>query len=209
MQYGHVGRWGLKLPEISLGLWHNFGGTAPLEWSRAIVRRAFELGITHLDLANNYGPQYGSTEEKFGQILRKDLAGHRDEIVVSTWTHFVHICGTGNAARRPLRDVGWQPQGGPGDASVPVDEDSSRRVGQRQRFRLREDRIARRAREALPGVDRHPFLGPSPRADNLPGHEQGTRPHARCPQLASPVGVRHQERTILARDAQGVGIAAR
>ena len=75
---------GLKLPEISLGLWHNFGGTAPLERSREIVRRAFELGITHFDLANNNGPTHGSAEEMFGQILRKDLAGHRDEIVVST-----------------------------------------------------------------------------------------------------------------------------
>jgi aryl-alcohol dehydrogenase-like predicted oxidoreductase len=80
MQYRRVDKWGLKLPEISLGLWHNFGGTAPLERSREIVRRAFELGITHFDLANNYG----SAEETFGQILRKDLAGHRDEIVVST-----------------------------------------------------------------------------------------------------------------------------
>ncbi len=84
MQYRRVGKWGLKLPEISLGLWHNFGGTAPLERSREIVRRAFELGITHFDLANNYGPPYGSAEETFGEILRKDLAGHRNEIVVST-----------------------------------------------------------------------------------------------------------------------------
>jgi L-glyceraldehyde 3-phosphate reductase len=65
-------------------LWHNFGATAPLERSREIVRRAFELGITHFDLANNYGPPYGSAEETFGQALRKDLASHRDEIVVST-----------------------------------------------------------------------------------------------------------------------------
>jgi hypothetical protein len=84
MQYRRVGKWGLKLPEISLGLGHNFGGTAPLERSREIVRPAFELGITHFDLANNYGPPYGSAEEMFGQILGKDLAGHRDEIVVST-----------------------------------------------------------------------------------------------------------------------------
>jgi len=87
MQYRGVGKWGLKLPEISLGLWHNFGGTAPPERSREIVRRAFELGITHFDLANNYGPPYGSAEETFGQILRKDLAGHRDEIVVYRTTH--------------------------------------------------------------------------------------------------------------------------
>jgi L-glyceraldehyde 3-phosphate reductase len=84
VQYVKCGKWGLKLPRLSLGLWQNFGGSAPLERSREIVRRAFELGITHFDLANNYGPPYGSAEETFGQILRKDLAGHRDEIVVST-----------------------------------------------------------------------------------------------------------------------------
>jgi L-glyceraldehyde 3-phosphate reductase len=84
MNYRRCGKWGLQLPQISLGLWQNFGGTAPLERSREIVRRAFDLGVTHFDLANNYGPPYGSAEETFGAILRKDLAGHRDEIVVST-----------------------------------------------------------------------------------------------------------------------------
>src|SRR5260370_6438578 len=84
MQYRRSGRSGLKLPEISLGLWQNFGGDAPFERQRAIVRRAFELGITHFDLANNYGPPYGSAEENFGRILSKDLAGHRDELVIST-----------------------------------------------------------------------------------------------------------------------------
>jgi L-glyceraldehyde 3-phosphate reductase len=84
VNYRRCGRWGLQLPQISLGLWHNFGGTAPLERGREIVRRAFELGITHFDLANNYGPPYGSAEETFGTILRKDLAGHRDEILVAT-----------------------------------------------------------------------------------------------------------------------------
>jgi L-glyceraldehyde 3-phosphate reductase len=103
MQYRRVGKWGLRLPEISLGLWHNFGGTAPLERSREIVRRAFELGITHFDLANNYGPPYGSAEETFGQILRKDLAGHRDEIVVSTkagWDMWPGPYGDGAAPPR-------------------------------------------------------------------------------------------------------------
>jgi L-glyceraldehyde 3-phosphate reductase len=103
MQYRRVGKWGLKLPEISLGLWHNLGGTAPLERSREIVRRAFELGITHFDLANNYGPPYGSAEETFGQILRKDLAGHRDEIVVSTkagWDMWPGPYGDGAAPPR-------------------------------------------------------------------------------------------------------------
>ena len=84
MEYRRCGRSGLKLPAISLGLWQNFGEDAPLERSRAIVRRAFDLGITHFDLANNYGPPYGSAEETFGRILRDDLAPYRDELVIST-----------------------------------------------------------------------------------------------------------------------------
>jgi L-glyceraldehyde 3-phosphate reductase len=84
MRYRRCGRSGLKLPEISLGLWHNFGGDRPLETSRAIIRRAFDLGITHFDLANNYGPPYGSAEETFGTILEKDLRPYRDELVIST-----------------------------------------------------------------------------------------------------------------------------
>ncbi|HLM34607.1 MAG TPA: L-glyceraldehyde 3-phosphate reductase [Gaiellaceae bacterium] len=84
MRYNRCGRWGLKLPAISLGLWHNFGHDRPLETSRAIVRRAFDLGITHFDLANNYGPPYGSAEESFGRLLRTDLAPYRDELIVST-----------------------------------------------------------------------------------------------------------------------------
>jgi len=84
MQYRRCGRSGLDLPEISLGLWQNFGGEHPLETSRAILRRAFDLGVTHLDLANNYGPPYGSAEETFGRILRDDLRPYRDELVIST-----------------------------------------------------------------------------------------------------------------------------
>jgi L-glyceraldehyde 3-phosphate reductase len=84
MLYNRCGRSGLQLPAISLGLWWNFGDDRPIDTSRAIIRRAFDLGITHFDLANNYGPPYGSAEETFGQILRKDLARRRDEIVVST-----------------------------------------------------------------------------------------------------------------------------
>src|SRR6516165_6074613 len=84
MQYRRSGRSGLKLPAISLGLWQNFGGEAPLETSRTIIRRAFDLGVTHIDLANNYGPPYGSAEEVFGELLRKDLAPFRDELVIST-----------------------------------------------------------------------------------------------------------------------------
>jgi L-glyceraldehyde 3-phosphate reductase len=84
MQYRRVGRSGLKLPTISLGLWQNFGGDTPFERQRTIVRRAFELGITHIDLANNYGPPPGSAEENFGRMLATDLRGHRDELVIST-----------------------------------------------------------------------------------------------------------------------------
>jgi L-glyceraldehyde 3-phosphate reductase len=84
MPYRRTGRSGLKLPAISLGLWQNFGGDAPFERQRAIVRRAFDLGITHFDLANNYGPPPGSAEENFGRILATDLDGHRDELVISS-----------------------------------------------------------------------------------------------------------------------------
>jgi L-glyceraldehyde 3-phosphate reductase len=84
MIYNRCGRSGLRLPAVSLGLWWNFGGDRPLETSRAILRRAFDRGITHFDLANNYGPPYGSAEETFGRILRADLAPYRDELVIST-----------------------------------------------------------------------------------------------------------------------------
>jgi L-glyceraldehyde 3-phosphate reductase len=84
MPYRRVGRSGLKLPAVSLGLWQNFGSERPLEAQRAIIRRAFDLGVTHFDLANNYGPPYGSAEENFGRILADDLRRHRDELVVST-----------------------------------------------------------------------------------------------------------------------------
>jgi len=84
MQYRRCGRSGLLLPAISLGLWHNFGGVDVFENSRAMVRRAFDLGITHFDLANNYGPPPGSAETNFGEILRLDLKPHRDELIIST-----------------------------------------------------------------------------------------------------------------------------
>lgn len=84
MPYRRTGRSGLLLPAVSLGLWHNFGGDRPLEGQRAIIRRAFDLGITHFDLANNYGPPYGSAEESFGRILAADLRPYRDELVIST-----------------------------------------------------------------------------------------------------------------------------
>lgn len=84
MKFNRCGKSGLKLPAISLGLWHNFGGADPFENQGAMVRRAFDLGITHFDLANNYGPPAGSAEENFGRILKNDFAGYRDEMVIST-----------------------------------------------------------------------------------------------------------------------------
>ena len=84
MAYQRCGRSGVRLPRISLGLWQNFGGVDRLENARAILRRAFDLGVTHFDLANNYGPPPGSAEETFGRILRSDLAPYRDELITST-----------------------------------------------------------------------------------------------------------------------------
>jgi L-glyceraldehyde 3-phosphate reductase len=84
MSYRRCGRSGLRLPGISLGLWHNFGDDRPYESGRAIVRRAFDLGITHFDLANNYGPPYGSAERNFGRMLADDLRPYRDELIIST-----------------------------------------------------------------------------------------------------------------------------
>lgn len=84
MPYRSVGRSGLKLPAISLGLWHNFGDDVPFVNQRAILRRAFELGVTHFDLANNYGPPYGSAETNFGRHFREDFKTYRDELIVST-----------------------------------------------------------------------------------------------------------------------------
>jgi L-glyceraldehyde 3-phosphate reductase len=84
MTYNRCGKSGLKLPAVSLGLWHNFGGVDLPENSRAMARKAFDLGITHFDLANNYGPPYGSAEDTFGQILKKDLMPYRDELIISS-----------------------------------------------------------------------------------------------------------------------------
>jgi L-glyceraldehyde 3-phosphate reductase len=84
MPYRRTGRSGLQLPAISLGLWHNFGDAQPLETQRAVLRRAFDLGVTHFDLANNYGPPFGSAETNFGRHLREDFAPYRDELIIST-----------------------------------------------------------------------------------------------------------------------------
>jgi len=84
MPYRHVGRSGLKLPAVSLGLWQNFGDGSPIELQRAILRRAFDLGVTHFDLANNYGPPYGSSEINFGRLMREDFRPYRDQLIIST-----------------------------------------------------------------------------------------------------------------------------
>jgi L-glyceraldehyde 3-phosphate reductase len=84
MKYFRVGKSGLRLPAVSLGLWHNFGGNDRLENGRAMIHRAFDLGITHFDLANNYGPPAGSAEETFGRVLKQDMAAYRDEMIIST-----------------------------------------------------------------------------------------------------------------------------
>src|SRR5512147_1597715 len=84
VEYKRVGRSGLKIPAVSLGLWNNFGNDKPLEDQRAILRRAFDLGVTHFDLANNYGPPYGSAEINFGRLMREDFRPYRDELIIST-----------------------------------------------------------------------------------------------------------------------------
>ena len=84
MQYNRCGRSGIRLPIVSLGFWHNFGGVDNLDSARSIMRNAFDLGITHFDLANNYGPPPGSAEENFGKILREDFSAHRDELIISS-----------------------------------------------------------------------------------------------------------------------------
>ncbi|WP_061961829.1 L-glyceraldehyde 3-phosphate reductase [Demequina flava] len=103
MQYRRTGRSGLDLPVLSLGLWHNFGDDVPIQRQRDIVRRAFDLGVTHFDLANNYGPPYGASEVNFGRIMQEDLAPYRDEIVVSTkagWDMWPGPYGQGGGGRK-------------------------------------------------------------------------------------------------------------
>src|SRR5450759_4110648 len=103
MVYRACGRSGLRLPVMSLGLWHNFGDTAPLSAQRELVHAAFDLGITHFDLANNYGPPYGSAEINFGRILREDLAAHRDELLISSkagWDMWPGPYGQGGGSRK-------------------------------------------------------------------------------------------------------------
>jgi L-glyceraldehyde 3-phosphate reductase len=103
MSYRVCGRSGLKLPLLSLGLWHNFGDSTPLDTQRAMLRTAFDAGITHFDLANNYGPPYGSAEKNFGRLLREDFAAHRDELIISTkagWDMWPGPYGSGGGSRK-------------------------------------------------------------------------------------------------------------
>src|SRR4249920_1308182 len=105
MVYRFCGLSGLALPTLSLGLWHNFGDPTPGETQRAILRTAFDLGITHFDLANNYGPPYGAAERNFGKILKKDFAPYRDELLVSTkagWDMWPGPYGQGGGSRKYL-----------------------------------------------------------------------------------------------------------
>ena len=100
MVYNRCGKSGLLLPAVSLGLWHNFGTNADPENMKAMCRTAFDLGITHFDLANNYGPEYGSAETNFGKILKEDFAPYRDEMIISTKQAMIcgrDLTGTGEA----------------------------------------------------------------------------------------------------------------
>ncbi|WP_137970999.1 L-glyceraldehyde 3-phosphate reductase [Pseudomonas sp. F(2018)] len=103
--YRSVGRSGLLLPALSLGLWHNFGDATPINTQRALLRTAFDLGITHFDLANNYGPPYGSAESNFGRLLQEDFKAHRDELIISTkagWDMWPGPYGQGGSSRKYL-----------------------------------------------------------------------------------------------------------
>src|SRR5579872_3775380 len=103
--FRRVGRSGLVLPALSFGLWHNFGDSVTLDKQRAILFKAFDLGITHFDLANNYGPPPGSAESNFGRVLREDLKSHRDELIISTkagWEMWPGPYGHGGGSRKAL-----------------------------------------------------------------------------------------------------------
>ena len=155
MQYRRSGRSGLQLPEISLGLWNNFGHDRPYEARRAIVRRAFDLGITHFDLANNYGPPYGSAEENFGRMLRDDLGPFRDELVISTkagydmWPGPYGDLGLAEVPAREPRPVaanGW----GSTTSTSSTRTDSIRTRRSRRRW-ARSTRPSARGRRCTPG----------------------------------------------------------
>src|ERR1700723_2022999 len=106
--FRRCGKSGLVLPPVSLGLWQNFGGADVFETGRAVIRRAFDRGVTHFDLANNYGPPYGSAEENFGEILRKDFSGHRNELLISTkagWDMWPGPYGLGGSRKYMLASL--------------------------------------------------------------------------------------------------------
>jgi L-glyceraldehyde 3-phosphate reductase len=106
--YRRCGRSGLKLPPISLGLWQNFGGQDVFETGRSVIRRAFDKGVTHFDLANNYGPPYGSAEENFGLVLKKDFSSHRDEMIISSkagWDMWPGPYGAGGSRKHLLASL--------------------------------------------------------------------------------------------------------
>ncbi len=108
VSYNRCGRSGIVLPPISLGLWQNFGGVNVFETGRAVIRRAFDRGVTHFDLANNYGPPYGSAEENFGEILKKDFSGHRNELLISTkagWDMWPGPYGLGGSRKYMLASL--------------------------------------------------------------------------------------------------------
>lgn len=108
IEYRRCGRSGLKLPPISLGLWQNFGGADVFETGRSVIRRAFDRGVTHFDLANNYGPPYGSAEENFGLVLDKDLSKHRDEMIISSkagWDMWPGPYGLGGSRKHILASL--------------------------------------------------------------------------------------------------------
>ncbi len=105
MPYRRVGRSGLVLPALSLGLWHNFGDATPISTQRALLHTAFDLGINHFDLANNYGPPYGSAETNFGRLLKEDFSAHRDELIISSkagWDMWPGPYGQGGSSRKYL-----------------------------------------------------------------------------------------------------------
>jgi L-glyceraldehyde 3-phosphate reductase len=107
-QFRRCGKSGIVLPPVSLGLWQNFGGLDVFETGRAVIRRAFDRGVTHFDLANNYGPPYGSAEENFGQILRKDFRDHRNELIISSkagWDMWPGPYGVGGSRKYLLASL--------------------------------------------------------------------------------------------------------
>ena len=107
-EFRRCGRSGIVLPPVSLGLWQNFGGTDVFETGRAVIRRAFDRGVTHFDLANNYGPPYGSAEENFGHILRKDFRDHRNELIISSkagWDMWPGPYGVGGSRKYMLASL--------------------------------------------------------------------------------------------------------